>query len=98
MKQYTFSDGHQITSNLSAEEVINRMNRLSTLIANVEGYESGTGLSIYNKAVRAYNKSDNFTGVIHLTFTEKDWLSYLLNDGNMLRPKDVEVINYYLRH
>ena len=98
MRQYTFSDGYQITSNLSAEEVIKRMNRLGTLIANVEGHDSGPGLSIYNKAVRAYNKSDNFTGVIHLTFLEKDWLFYLLEDADMLRPKDVEVINYYLRN
>lgn len=29
MTTYTFKDGHKCTSNLNADEVINRMNRLS---------------------------------------------------------------------
>lgn len=97
MKRYTFSDGHTITSNLSAEEVMRRMNRLDVLRVITEGYESGPGYSIYRKALRAYNKTDNFTGVIHLTFAEKDWLSYLL-ENDMLRQEDIDTINYYIRY
>lgn len=56
MTTYTFKDGHKCTSNLNANEVINRMNRLSWLIVLTESYEDGEGKNICKKAVRAFNK------------------------------------------
>lgn len=95
MTTYTFKDGHKCTSNLNANEVINRMNRLSWLIVLTEPYEDGEGKSICEKAVRAFNKKDNFTGIIKLTALEKDFLNYKLEDND--NEKDIDVINYYLK-
>lgn len=97
MYKYTFSDGHTTTSNLSRNEIAKRMDHLNTLIVITEQYEDGPGQRICQKALNAYNKSDNFTGIIRLTFAEKDWLSYLL-ENDMLPKKDIDVINYYIRH
>jgi hypothetical protein len=95
--EYRFSDGHTTTSNLSRDELAKRMDRLNTLIVITEPYEDGYGYRIYQKALNAYNRSDNFTGIIRLTFAEKDWLSYLL-ENDMLPKKDIDVINYYIRN
>lgn len=97
MYKYTFSDGHTTTSNLSRDEIAKRMDRLNRLIVITEQYETGPGQRICQKALNAYNKSDNFTGIIRLTFAERDWLSYLL-ENDMLPKKDIDVINYYIRH
>lgn len=97
MYRYTFSDGHMVTSTLNQQELLKRMRRLDTLRVLVEGHDSGYGLSIYNKACKAYDKTDNFTGIIRLTPSEKDWLSYLL-ESSMLTQEDISVINYYLRY
>lgn len=97
MRTLTFTDGHKITTNLSNEEVLKRMSRLDWLRVLTEGYDSGVGNSIYNKVVRAYNKSDNFTGIIRLTPNEKDFLGYML-ESDMNTERDIEVINWYLRH
>lgn len=97
MYRYTFNDGHQITSMLPANEVNKRMKRLSHLIMLLEGFDEGSVFNdIYKKAVRAYNKTDNFTGTIHLTFTEKDNLGYLV-DREINSPEDIAVLKYYLR-
>jgi len=98
MYRYTFPDGMSYTTNLKMEEFIKRLNRLDTLRVICEGYDEGTtGDSIYKKALRAWSKTDNFTGVIHLTFSEKDWLSYK-REGEFNRKETNEVIDYYLRH
>ena len=73
------------------------MDRLNRLITITEPYKDGPGQRICQKALRAYNKSDNFTGIVRLTFSEKDWLSYLL-ENDMLPKKDIDVINYYIRY
>lgn len=96
MKRYTFTNGYQITSNLTANEVLERMNRLDWLRVLTEGYEEGEGRSICEKAVKAYNKKDNFTGIIRLTVLEKDFLGYML-ENEFNTDKDIEVIRFYIR-
>lgn len=82
-------------SRVSAEELQKRYNRLDRLRVITEPFESGPGLSIYKKALRAED-AQNFTGIIRLTPAEKDWLEYLL-ENDMLTDYDVEVINFYIR-
>lgn len=94
MIRIAFKDGHSITTKLSAEDVLKRMSRLSKLIVLTEGYETGAGLSIYNKAVNAYNKADNFTGVIRLTPAEKDFLSYKL-ESEYITAEKIKIIKHY---
>lgn len=97
MHRYTFNDGHQITSMLSADEVMKRMRRLDHLMVMLEDFDEGSVFnSIYKKAVAAYDKTDNFTGRIRLSFIEKDNLGYLL-DRDINTPKDIEVLKYYLK-
>lgn len=97
MYRYTFNDGHQITSELPVSEVNKRMKRLAHLIMLLEGFDEGSVFNrIYKKAVAAYDKTDNFTGRIRLSFTEKDNLGYLLDRGTNT-PADIEVLKYYLR-
>ncbi len=98
MRRITFNDGHQITTNLSNEEVIKRMNRLDWLRVATEGFEYGVGKNIYRKALRAYNKTDNFTGVIRLNTVEQDFLYYIYQENTMLHPDEREAIGYYLSH
>lgn len=95
MTTYIFKDGHKCTSKLNASEVINRMNRLSWLIVLTEPYEDGEGKSICEKALRAYNKKDNFTGIIKLTASEREFLNYKLEDND--NKKDIDTINHYLK-
>lgn len=97
LKTYRFNDGHTITSKLSPEEVMKRMQRLDWLRVLTEGYEEGEGLSICKKALNAYNKTDNFTGIIKLNFSEKDFLGYML-DSEFINDKDREVLQYYIQH
>ena len=94
MKKYTFSNGDVMTSELSAEELMKRLRRLDTLRVMVEQNDCKEGRSICKKALRAYDKMNNFTGIIRLTFLEKDWLSYKLED-DFLDDEDREVIEFY---
>lgn len=94
MTTYNFLDGTSISTKLSKKEMLKRMNRLSTLIAILEGYEEGVGVSIYNKILNAFNKTINFTGIIRLSNVEKDFLSYQF-ENDMLTDKDIEVITFY---
>lgn len=101
---YRFSNGDVITSTLPKEEFMKRMNRLDTLRVLVEGFVFDKGdesyneiaNSIYHKALNAYNKTNLFTGIIRLSFTEKDWLGYLL-ESDMLDEEDKDVIKYYIK-
>lgn len=95
MNKYTFKDGTQVTSKLDGKEMLKRMRRLDTLRVLTEGYEEGEGVNICKKACKAYNKLEGFTGVIRLTFSEKDFLGYML-ESNMLDSEGRETINYYL--
>jgi len=95
MYKYTFTNGDVITSSLSKDELLRRMNRLDTLRVLTEGYDEGEGASICRKAWRAYNKTDNFTGIIRLTFNEKDFLGYML-ESDMLTDEDRECLNWYI--
>lgn len=96
MRKYRFVDGHEVTTKLSLDEMLKRMNRLDWLRVLTEGYESGEGKSICDKALRAYDKTENFTGIIRLTAIEKDFLGYMLEDS-MNTEKDIETIRYYLK-
>lgn len=97
MYKYTFTNGDVVTSALTKDEMLKRMKRLDTLRVLTEGFEEGPGATIAAKAWRAYNKLNGFTGIIRLTFTEKDFLSYLLED-EFLSERDIECINWYIRH
>lgn len=97
LKTYKFKDGHTITSKLSPEEVMKRMKRLDWLRVLTEGYEDGEGASICKKALQAYDKTDNFTGIIKLNILEKDFLGYML-ENTFNSDKDIEVIKFYLKH
>ena len=94
MKKYTFNDGTVVTSRLSKEEMLKRMRRLDTLRALTEQHDCPTGRSICRKALAAYDKLNDFTGIIRLTFQEKDWLSYML-ESDFLDDEDIEVIKFY---
>jgi len=96
MKEYTFKDGTVVTTKLSVKEMLTRMERLDTLRVLTEGFTEGDGLSIYNKALRAYDKLNGFTGIIRLTQVEKEFLDYMLED-NCLDDEDREVIKYYTK-
>ena len=93
--KYTFKNGDVVTSDLPQAEMLKRMRRLDILRVLTEGYEEGTGRGICEKALRAYNKTDSFTGIIRLTANEKDFIGYMLED-NMLRDEDRVVLNYYM--
>lgn len=97
MKKYTFSNGDVITSELNADELTKRMRRLDLLRVMTEGYESGEGLNIYNKAIRAYNKVNNFTGIIRLTLLEKDFIGYM-RERSFLTDEEKDLINFYTRY
>lgn len=94
MYRITFANGYQITSHLHVDEVVKRRNRLNTLIALTEGYSEGEGVDICKKALKAFNKKDNFTGIIRLSFLEKDFLGYRLED-DMLTDEDIECLKFY---
>jgi len=96
MKKYIFTNGDVMTSELHAEELMRRLRRLDTLRVMVEQNDCEEGRSICKKALRAYNKMENFTGIIRLTFLEKDWLAYKLED-DFLDEEDREVIEYYIK-
>ena len=96
MKKYTFSNGDVVTSNLEAKELIKRMNRLDTLRVLTEGFEEGEGRRIADKAWRAWNKSEDFTGIIRLSITEKDFLSYILGENDFITDEEREVLRFYI--
>ena len=95
MKKYVFKDGHVCTSKLEKDELLKRMNRLDVLRGLTEGYECGTGREICKKAIRAYNKKENFTGIIRLNLIEKDFLSYCLESD--MTEIEIETIKFYLK-
>lgn len=95
MSTYTFTDGFTCTSKLNKSELMKRMKRLDNLRVLTEEYTEGEGRAICDKALRAYHKAKNFTGIIHLTRLEKDFLGYLLEgNGN---KEDMETIQFYLK-
>lgn len=93
---YKFTNGEVITSRLEKDELMERMNRLDTLRVLTEGYTEGHGKSICKKAVRAYNKVNDFTGIIRLSIHEKDFIGYLL-ESEFNDEEDKEVLNFYLK-
>lgn len=94
--KYTFKNGDVVISSLPQDEMLKRMRRLDILRVLTEGYEEGTGRDICNKALRAYDKVDDFTGVIRLNSSEKDFIGYML-ESDMLDDEDKQVLNYYLK-
>ena len=94
MKTVTFKSGEIFTTNLEPAEIMKRMNRLSWLIVEMEERtENESYRRIYEKAVRAYNKKNGFTGIIRLTNYEKEMLDYL--DEDMMPEKELEAIRFY---
>lgn len=96
MNRYTFTNGDVMTSALSADELIKRLRRLDTLRVMTEQYECEEGKNICKKALRAYNKMNHFTGIIRLTFLEKDWLGYLL-ENNCITDEGKKVVAFYTK-
>lgn len=96
MYKYTFDNGDVISSRLEKEEMLKRMNRLDTLRVLVEQCDCEEGISITKKALRAYNKVEDFTGIIRLTPLEKDWLSYML-ESDFNTPEEIETIKFYCK-
>lgn len=96
MKTYKFTNGDIITSNLNSKELMKRMRRLDVLRVLTENYETGVGTNICKKALAAYNKMDNFTGIIRLTKTEKEFIGYML-ENEFNNEEDIEVLKFYLR-
>lgn len=96
MRKYTFKDGTIVTTKLSSLEISKRMDRLDTLRVLTEGFTEGVGRGICEKALRAYNKLNGFTGIIRLTYTEKEFLDYMLED-KFLDDEDREVIKFYTK-
>jgi hypothetical protein len=94
LKKIRFTDGHEITTKLSAEEAVKRMNRLDTLRVRIEECDCDAAQSIVKKALRAYDKEDNFTGIIRLSFWEKDWLAYCL-ESDFNDEEEIEAIKFY---
>lgn len=96
MKKYTFANGDVMTSELSASELMKRLRRLDVLRVMTEQHECKNGRNICKKALNAYNKMNGFTGIIRLTFLEKDWLSYML-ENNCITDEEIEVIKFYTK-
>lgn len=96
MNEYRFSKGDVMTSKLNKEELIKRINRLDLLRVMTEQCECVAGQSICKKALKAYNKMENFTGIIHLTSLEKEWLWYMTEDSTLGGEKR-EVIEFYTK-
>lgn len=95
MHKYTFNTGEVVTSKLDKDELIKRMERLDTLRVLTEGYTEGVGTTICKKALKAYDKLNNFTGIIRLNLLEKDFLGYLLN-GTITKEEE-ETIKFYIK-
>lgn len=93
---YRFETGELVKTNLLAKEMLKRMNRLDTLRVLTEQHECKEAKSICKKALKAYNKLDGFTRIIRLTFLEKDWLAYMLED-KFIDDEDRECIEFYVR-
>ena len=93
MKTYRFTNGDVVKSNLDSKELMKRLDVLRVL---KEGYEEGEGESICKKAWKAYNKVDNFTGIIRLNDLEKDFIGYML-ENEFNTEEDIEVLKFYLR-
>lgn len=96
MYRYTFSNGDVVTSKLTKDVLIQRMRRLDTLKVLTEQLEDAAYQNIYRKALAAYNKTNDFTGIIRLTGYEKEMLLYLL-ESDMLSDRDIEAIKFYTR-
>lgn len=96
MYKYTFDNGEIITSRLKKEEMLKRMKRLDTLRVLVEQRDCKEGISITKKVLRAYNKVENFTGIIRLTPIEKNWLIYTL-ESDFNTPEEIEAIKFYCK-
>lgn len=97
MKRYTFRDGHQITSNLTAQEIVKRMQRLDWLRVMTEQLENETYQNICQKACKAYNKKDNFTGIIRLTPYEKEMLQIIRDENEYLLKAEKEALDFYTK-
>ena len=96
MYKYIFTNGDIVTSKLKMEELQKRMDRLDVLRVLTEQYECEEAKNICKKALKAYNKTEGFTGIIRLTFSEKDWLAYML-ENDFLDSEDIETIKFYCK-
>lgn len=90
------SNGVIITSQLEKEEILKRMRRLDMLRVLTEQYDCEEMKNICKKASKAYDKINDFTGVIRLTNAEKDTLAYRLED-EFLNEEEKETIQFYCK-
>lgn len=95
MYKYIFND-EIITSQLEKEEMLKRMRRLDILRVLTEQYDCEEMKNICKKASKAYDKANDFTGVIRLTNAEKDTLAYRLED-EFLNEEEKETIQFYCK-
>lgn len=95
MYKYIFND-EIITSQLEKEEMLKRMRRLDMLRVLTEQYDCEEMKNICKKALKAYDKANDFTGVIRLTNAEKDTLAYRLED-EFLNEEEKETIQFYCK-
>lgn len=96
MYEYIFLNGEIITSRLKKEEMLKRMRRLDVLRVLTEQYECEEMENICKKVSKAYDKADDFTGIIRLTNVEKDCLAYRLED-EFLNEEEIETIEFYCK-
>lgn len=94
-KKYTLNNGKVLYSYLTPKQLNERYIRLDDLRVLLEGFEGDPYEPIFRKAVKALN-ANPFTGIIHLSFAERDALGYLL-ENDMLTAADIAVLKYYLK-
>lgn len=95
-RKYTLNNGKVIYSYLTPEQFNERYIRLDDLRVLVEGFEGEPYEPIYKKVIRALN-ANLFTGIIRLSFAERDALGYLL-ENDMNTARDIAAIKYYIHY
>ena len=91
----TFKSGEVYTTDLDTKEMIKRMNRLDLLrVATEQLQDNPVYRNIYKKAEAAYNKYENFTGIVRLTQYEKENLAYLPHE--YMSDEELNAIKFYM--
>lgn len=91
----TFKNGETFTTNLKKDELLKRMNRLDWLrVATEQLQDNPVYRNIYKKAEAAYNKHEDFTGIVRLTQYEKENLAYLPRE--YMSDEELNAIKFYM--
>lgn len=92
-RKITFTDGTYLITSISSDQVLQRLDRLSTLMDITKDAQDDVSKSIFDKAKVAYDKVEDFTGVIRLTAAEKKHLKSI--DESKLTEEQSDVIHFY---